>query len=91
MWRKECLLSGEQRKANSENRFLLLRRRSSAGRRRFLAFRDFLAGLDRTGQLTRFQEPVATELEITELADREMKKPGGASELSPGDQMNDKR
>jgi 4-hydroxy-3-polyprenylbenzoate decarboxylase len=43
----------------------------------FDSFRDFLTALEREGQLVRFPQPAATELEITELADREMKKPGG--------------
>ena len=33
------------------------------------------------GELIRISEPVATELEITEWADREMKKPGGGKAL----------
>ncbi len=47
----------------------------------FDSFRDFLNALDRRGQLVRVTQPVATELEITELADREMKKPGGGRAL----------
>ncbi|MDB6112613.1 MAG: ubiD [Pedosphaera sp.] len=47
----------------------------------FDSFRDFLKTLEATGQLTRFPQPVATELEITELANREMKKPGGGRAL----------
>ena len=45
------------------------------------SFRDFLAALDRAGELTRIPCPVATELEITEWADREMKAPGGGKAL----------
>ena len=45
------------------------------------SFRDFIAALDKAGELIRFREPVATELEITEIADREMKKPGGGKAL----------
>ena len=41
------------------------------------SFRDFVNALDRAGELKRIAQPVATELEITELADREMKSPGG--------------
>src|SRR4029077_452333 len=37
--------------------------------------------LDKAGELQRISQPVATELEITELADREMKKPGGGKAL----------
>ena len=47
----------------------------------FDSFRDFLAVLEQAGELIRITEPVATELEITELADREMKKPGGGKAL----------
>jgi 4-hydroxy-3-polyprenylbenzoate decarboxylase len=45
------------------------------------SFRAFVEALDRAGELIRFTEPVATELEITEIADREMKKPGGGKAL----------
>src|SRR5213079_2969544 len=37
--------------------------------------------LDRAGELVRIPEPVATELEITELADREMKATNGGKAL----------
>ena len=47
----------------------------------FDSFRDFVEHLDRAGELTRVSQPLATELEITELADREMKKPGGGKAL----------
>jgi 4-hydroxy-3-polyprenylbenzoate decarboxylase len=47
----------------------------------FETFRDFINALDRADELIRIQQPVATELEITELADREMKKPGGGKAL----------
>src|SRR5579862_1144844 len=47
----------------------------------FDSFRDFLKTLEQAGQLVRHAQPVATELEITELADREMKKPGGGRAL----------
>src|SRR2546422_163570 len=47
----------------------------------FDSFNDFLAALDKSGELIRISQPVATELEITELADREMKKPGGGKAL----------
>ena len=47
----------------------------------FESFRDFIEQLDRTGELIRITQPVATELEISELADREMKKPGGGKAL----------
>ena len=47
----------------------------------FDSYRDFLQQLDRAGELRRVLQPVATELEITELADREMKCPGGGKAL----------
>ena len=47
----------------------------------FESFRDFVEALDRAGELKRISQPVATELEITELADREMKSPGGGKAL----------
>jgi 4-hydroxy-3-polyprenylbenzoate decarboxylase len=45
------------------------------------SFLDFLKALERAGELVRIAEPVATELEISEWADREMKKPGGGKAL----------
>jgi len=47
----------------------------------FDSFRDFVNKLEAEGELRRIAEPVATELEITEVADREMKKPGGGQAL----------
>src|SRR5438132_2260740 len=47
----------------------------------FGSFRDFVQQLDRAGELKRIAAPVATELEITELADREMKSPDGGKAL----------
>jgi 4-hydroxy-3-polyprenylbenzoate decarboxylase len=47
----------------------------------FDSFRDFVQQLDRAGELIRVTQPVATELEITELADRQMKSPGGGKAL----------
>jgi 4-hydroxy-3-polyprenylbenzoate decarboxylase len=47
----------------------------------FDSFRGFLARLEADGELRRVAQPVATELEITELADREMKSPGGGKAL----------
>lgn len=47
----------------------------------FDSFRDFINALDRAGELKRITQPVATELEITEIADREMKSPGGGKAL----------
>ncbi len=47
----------------------------------FESFREFVEALDRAGELKRISQPVATELEITEIADREMKSPGGGKAL----------
>src|ERR1700728_1591516 len=47
----------------------------------FDSFREFLKLLEQSGELRRITSPVATELEITEIADREMKKPGGGQAL----------
>lgn len=47
----------------------------------FDSYREFLQALDKAGELHRVAEPVATELELTELADREMKSPGGGKAL----------
>ena len=47
----------------------------------FNSFREFLIRLERAGELKRIPQPVATELEITEIADREMKEPGGGQAL----------
>ena len=45
------------------------------------SFRSFCETLESSGELRRIATPVATELQITELADREMKKPGGGQAL----------
>ena len=47
----------------------------------FDSFRDFIGQLDHAGELRRISQPVATELEITEIADREMKSPNGGQAL----------
>src|SRR5216110_2982839 len=47
----------------------------------FESFGEFVRQLERAGQLTRITQAVASELEITELADREMKSPGGGKAL----------
>jgi 4-hydroxy-3-polyprenylbenzoate decarboxylase len=47
----------------------------------FDSFRDWVNHLDQAGELIRITQPVATELEITELADRQMKLPGGGKAL----------
>jgi 4-hydroxy-3-polyprenylbenzoate decarboxylase len=45
------------------------------------SFSAFVAALEAAGELKRVRFPVATELEITEMADREMKSPGGGKAL----------
>jgi 4-hydroxy-3-polyprenylbenzoate decarboxylase len=47
----------------------------------FDSYRDFITALDRAGELKRISQPIATELEITEVADREMKSPHGGKAL----------
>jgi 4-hydroxy-3-polyprenylbenzoate decarboxylase len=47
----------------------------------YASFSAFVDALDKAGELRRVTGPVATELEITELADREMKSPGGGQAL----------
>jgi len=47
----------------------------------FDSFRDFVRTLEKAGELRRISQPVASELEITEIADREMKKPDGGQAL----------
>ena len=47
----------------------------------FESFREWVHHLERAGELRRIPQPIATELEITEIADREMKKPGGEQAL----------
>ena len=42
---------------------------------------DFVQNLDRAGELVRVREPVSVNLEITEIADRMMKQPGGGKAL----------
>jgi 4-hydroxy-3-polyprenylbenzoate decarboxylase len=45
------------------------------------SFGQFVRALEKAGELKRVSQPIATELEITELADREMKSPGGGKAL----------
>jgi 4-hydroxy-3-polyprenylbenzoate decarboxylase len=45
------------------------------------SFSAFVAALEGAGELKRLPFPVATELEVTEIADREMKSPGGGKAL----------
>src|SRR5437879_4340368 len=47
----------------------------------FTSLRDFIGKLDQAGELKRISQPMATELEITEIADGEMKKPAGGKAL----------
>ncbi len=47
----------------------------------YRSFSEFIDALEAAGELRRIAEPVATELEITALADREMKSPGGGKAL----------
>src|SRR5687768_4423532 len=47
----------------------------------FDSYASFISALERAGELVRISTPLATELEITELADREMKKRGGGKAL----------
>src|SRR5512135_1693301 len=45
------------------------------------SLRDFVRALDDAGELVRVREPVSTVKEITEVADRCMKSPGGGQAL----------
>jgi 4-hydroxy-3-polyprenylbenzoate decarboxylase len=47
----------------------------------FDSFGEWIQRLEQSGELQRVSQPVATELEITELADRQMKSPGGGKAL----------
>src|SRR5438552_4891982 len=47
----------------------------------FESFGHWVSHLERAGELLRITQPIATELEITEIADREMKKPAGGKAL----------
>jgi 4-hydroxy-3-polyprenylbenzoate decarboxylase len=47
----------------------------------FASFRQFVAALEEAGELLRIAQPLATELEITEVANRQMKCPGGGKAL----------
>ena len=47
----------------------------------YASFRKFLEALEHEGELIRVKSPVATELEIAALADREMKQPDGGLAL----------
>src|SRR5258708_22284413 len=43
--------------------------------------REFVAAIDKAGDLTRVAQPVSVDKEITEVADRCMKSPGGGPAL----------
>ena len=45
------------------------------------SLREFIAAIDRTGELVRVSHPVRARLEIAEIADRCMKSPGGGPAL----------
>ena len=45
------------------------------------SFHAFLQKLEQSGELTRITAPTPSELDITEIADREMKKPAGGTAL----------
>ncbi|MEO6847355.1 MAG: menaquinone biosynthesis decarboxylase [Chthoniobacterales bacterium] len=47
----------------------------------YSSFSAFVDKLDKSGELLRISEPVDTDLQITELADREMKSSGGGKAL----------
>lgn len=47
----------------------------------YASYADFIRRLEQAGELRRISTPFATELEITEAADREMKKPNGGHAL----------
>ncbi len=47
----------------------------------YASFQDFLTRLEREGELRKVTEPVSPYLEITEVADRMMKRPGGGKAL----------
>jgi len=43
--------------------------------------RDFVTAIERAGELVRVKQPIKTELEMAEIADRAMKSPGGGPAL----------
>jgi 4-hydroxy-3-polyprenylbenzoate decarboxylase len=47
----------------------------------FASFQEFLEALERAGELRHISQPLATELEITEIAERQMKSSGGGKAL----------
>jgi len=54
---------------------------ATLGSMAFSSMRDFADKLESVGELVRITEPVRTDLEITALANREMKAPGGGKAL----------
>ena len=42
---------------------------------------DFIAALERANELVRIREPISLDLELTEIADRAMKQPGGGKAI----------
>jgi 4-hydroxy-3-polyprenylbenzoate decarboxylase len=42
---------------------------------------EFVSALERAGELVRIREPVSLDLELTEIADRTMKRPGGGKAI----------
>src|SRR5579883_3376250 len=47
----------------------------------YSSLQDFIDRLEQKGELKRIKAPVSAELEITEIADRVMKQPGGGKAL----------
>ena len=45
------------------------------------SLQEFIAAIEKAGELVRIREPVRTHLEIAEIADRCMKSPGGGPAL----------
>jgi 4-hydroxy-3-polyprenylbenzoate decarboxylase len=76
-------LVGRKPQAAGANRVRIANAAASGSLRRmaFDSFAEFLKQLEAAGELKRVSQPVATELEITQWADREMKSPGGGKAL----------
>ncbi len=79
IWLKAEMRSAFQRAENGASRWAWRRRRFP--NMAYSSYRAFVEALEKEGELISITTPVATELEITELADREMKKPGGGKAL----------
>ncbi|MCC7133841.1 MAG: UbiD family decarboxylase, partial [Gemmatimonadales bacterium] len=41
------------------------------------SLREFVAAIEKAGELVRIKEPIRTRLEMAEITDRVMKSPGG--------------